>query len=232
MREIDILEGYSPQKRICNRTIDNKIVASYRDERYYDGDRADGYGGFTYDNRWVPIARRMCDEYGLDNTSKVWQIGCEKGFLLHELHRCWPRMKIFGSEQSSYAINNAIKDTFNVRRNPEELTYRTPMQDVLCNRHTKGSCDLVIAIGVVYTLTLADCISCIKEIERASRHGQSFITLGAYYDDESEKLFRNWSVLGCTILHVDEWVKVLEHCGYTGDYEFKTAKSLNLAWED
>ena len=87
--------------------------------------------------------------------------------------------------------------------------------------------DFVISIGVVYTLTLRDAILCLKEIKRVGK-GKSFITLGSYRNEEEFKLFRYWSVLGCTILHVDEWVEVLKEAGYTGDYQFITAEYLNL----
>ena len=91
--------------------------------------------------------------------------------------------------------------------------------------------DVIIAIGVVYTLTLRDCISCLKEIQRVG-NGKSFITLGAYYDEESRKLFKDyWSLLGSTILHVDEWVHVLEEAEYSGDYTFISADTLNLTEE-
>ena len=43
-----------------------------------------------------------------------------------------------------------------------------------------------------------------------------------------KKIFRYWTLLGSTILDKQEWVKVLKHCKYQGDYKFNTAASLNL----
>ena len=85
----------------------------------------------------------------------------------------------------------------------------------------------MLAIGVVYTLNLADAIQCLKEIQRVGKR-KSFITLAAYRTEEEFKLFRWGTVLGTTVLHEDEWVEVLKHVGYTGDYKFQTARSLNL----
>ena len=90
MREFDALSGYPEPKhpRVVSpsqRTIHHRIVASYRDKEFYDGKRDFGYGGFNYDGRWLPIAQNMCKEYGLNNQSSVLQIGCDKGFLLHDL---------------------------------------------------------------------------------------------------------------------------------------------------
>ena len=52
MREFDALSGYPEPKqpRVVSpnmRTIQHRIVASYRDKDLYDGDRNFGYGGFN-----------------------------------------------------------------------------------------------------------------------------------------------------------------------------------------
>jgi len=56
--------------------------------------------------------------------------------------------------------------------------------------------------------------------------------LGSYTDEESFKLFRNWTSLGTTILHEKEWIEVMKHTGYTGDYKFTGADSLHLIGEE
>lgn len=223
MREFNALSGYPQPKNVRYvsknlRTIKNKIAASYRDERYYDGHRNDGYGGFKYDGRWVDVAKNMYKEYNLSENSSVLQIGCEKGFLIHDFKTIYPQINVMGTEISNYAIKNSMTS---IKSNIVKVDSfaECPFEE--------DSFDLVIAIGVIYPLNLADAIKCIKHIQRVSK-GNSFITLGSYYDEESYKLFKMWSVLGSTILHVDEWKEVLDHCGYTGDYTFVTSKSLNL----
>jgi ubiquinone/menaquinone biosynthesis C-methylase UbiE len=226
MREFSILDGYpQPQARVVGphmRTIKNKIIASYRDERYYDGDRNNGYGGYKYDGRWKSIVDVIMQEYGLDQNSSLLQMGCEKGFLLHDFHEKYPQMKLHGYEMSPYAIENAmpsIKDQI-LLGTFEKL----PFAD--------DTFDFVIAIGVIYTLTLRDCISCLKEIQRIGK-GKSFITAGAYHDERGKRLFKDyWSVLGSTVLHVDEWLEVFKEANYTGDYAFTTAEKLNLVEEE
>ncbi|MBF0385323.1 MAG: methyltransferase domain-containing protein [Candidatus Omnitrophica bacterium] len=222
MREFSVLDGYpQPKARIVGkniRTIKNKIIASYRDERYYDGDRNNGYGGYKYDGRWKDIVEKMSKEYRIDERSSLLQVGCEKGFLLHDFKEKFPGIKLSGYEMSEYAIAQAmplIKGDIKLGEY-EKLPYKDK------------EFDFVIAIGVVYTLTLRGAISCLKEIQRVGK-GKSFITLGAYYNERGKRLFKDyWSVLGSTILHVDEWVEVLKEAKYTGDYSFTTAESLNL----
>lgn len=225
MREFNALQGYPEpaQPRVVGpdiRTIENRIIAAYRDREYYDGDRNNGYGGFNYDGRWVPIARNMYSDYQLQPDSAVLQVGCEKGFLLHDFAELYPGMKIRGTDISEYALENAMESI-------RSRVVKAPFTDL---PFADGEFDLVLAIGVVYTLTLADAIQCLKEIERVSR-GRSFVTLAAYRTQEERSLFEWWTVLGSTMLHEDEWVKVLEHVGYTGDYKFTTSRSLNLVRE-
>lgn len=222
MREFNALRCYPQPKepRYVSpniRTIKNRIAASSRDERYYDGDRNNGYGGFKYDGRWKLVVDTMCEDYELTEDSALLQVGCEKGFLLHDFHEHFPKMKVRGVEISDYAISNSMPSArpFIIKSDFTKLSFQDK------------EFDFVIAIGVIYTLNLRDAISCLKEIQRVGK-GKSFITLGAYRDEQGERLFKYWSILGSTILHVDEWVEVLKEAGYTGDYQFVTSEYLNL----
>ena len=225
MREFNALNGYPQPKnpRMVSsrlRTINNRIIASYRDKEYYEGDRNNGYGGFKYDGRWFPIAEDMSKEYNLNDNSAILQIGCEKGFLLHEFKQLFPNIKIRGTEISNYAIANSMPTVKPFIINAQFTNL--PFKD--------GEFDFVIAIGVVYTLNLADAIKCLTEIKRVSK-GKSFITIAAYRTGVEMKLFKYWTLLGSTILHEEEWIEVLKHTDYMGDYHFTTARSLNLIEE-
>lgn len=218
MREHDWFAGYPEQKRVVGpslRTIHNRIAASERGREFYDGDRANGYGGMVNDGRWEPIANGIVAQFGAYR--RVLQVGAHKGFLLYELFKLGART--YGCETSEYATNNSMTRLDKVS-NWYELPYET------------AGFDLVIATSVVYTLNLGDAIKCLKEIERVkSPTGKSFITLAAYEDEndiEGLMLLRYWFLLGTTILTKEEWIEVMKHAGYTGDYRFDTAKYLNL----
>ena len=222
MREFDALSGYPEPKqpRVVSqnlRTIQHRIVASYRGKDLYDGNRNYGYGGLNYDGRWLPIAKNMCTEYELSSQSAVLHMGCDKGFLLNDFQQAQPGINVRGTEISDYAIENAMESV-------KQCIQKASFIDLPFNN---GEFDFVIAIGPVYTLNLGDAIQCIKEIQRVSK-GKSFITLGSYTNKEEFHLFRDWTLLGATILHEQEWVEVLKHVGYTGDYKFTGAKSLHL----
>ena len=166
------------------------------------------------------MAKKICDEYGVSDQSRVLQINCEKGFLLNDLFELNPKIELYGIESSKYAIENAM----------EKVKPFIKFHDEINLKFKDNFFDFVIAIGTVYSFNLSDAIRCLKEIQRVSK-GKSFITLGAYESEEDRKLFSYWTLLGSTILKKDEWIKVLMHSGFTGDVKFNTAKTLNLIEE-
>lgn len=224
MREYNLLDGYPPPKspRYVSdefRTIKHRIVAAYRGAEYYDGDRSCGYGGFKYDGRWRPVAARIIDEYLPAQGGSVLQVGCEKAFLLADLLEARPSLKLRGTDISEYALENAMPAV-------RSLVQLAPFTEL---PFADREFDFVTAIGVVYTLNLPDAMKCLREIQRVGR-GKSFITLASFRNAEEFWLFRAWTLLGATILRPDEWIEVLQHVGYTGDYTFTGASSLNLKW--
>lgn len=222
MKKYNLLGSYSNSKikRIANantRTINERIIASYRDKNLFDGDRKFGYGGFKYDGRWIKIAKKICKRYNLSNSSSILQLGCEKGYLLHDIKTIYPNIKIFGVEQSKYAIAKSMKS---VKKN---ITFG-PYTKL---NFKKNKFDFVLAIGVIYSLNLTDAISSLKEIIRVSK-GKSFINLSSYSNNNDYWLFKHWTLLGSTLLKEKEWIEVLKHVNYQGDFYFTNAKSLNL----
>lgn len=204
MREWNALRSYpQPEYRLVgDRGIYERIIASYRGMDFFDGLRMFGYGGLYHDKRWEPVAEDIISDY---KPSRVIELECEKGFLLHALRE--KGITVLGVESSSYARDKCIVPV--VPRPPEGTTF-----------------DLCIARGLVYCQNLKEAMHIIRFIEKLAH--KAFITLAAYDTEEDLRLFRKWTLLGCTILRKDEWREVMKHCGYTGDYWFTTAESLKL----
>lgn len=220
LREHNALAGYPepPAPRIVgDRTIEERIIASYRERDFFDGERRCGYGGLKDDGRWGPIAEGMIREYALSADSRILQIQCELGFLVNEFRK--RGMVAWGLDDSEYA-----------RRRGGEWVRGDGTATALGNW---DPFDLVIAIGPVYTKTLPDAIRTLSEIERVKKPGgHSFITLGAYETPDDFWLLRGWSLLGELLLKKAEWIAVMKHADYSGDYKWVTAQSLNLMWPD
>lgn len=222
MREINLLKGYPtpPKPRLVSndlRTINHRLVACKRDQFFFDGDRNFGYGGFTYDGRWKTIANNIISTYSLNKSEKILQINSEKGFLLKDLKDQNPNLQVYGTETSQYAIDNTLKEISN------NIFYAEPTKLPFPDDYF----DFVIALGVVYTLNLEQALKTIHEIKRVTKKF-SFITLASYNNDEDYFLFKDWTLLGTTILKKDEWKEALTSLNYGGDYNFTNANTLNL----
>ena len=208
MKEFNLLCKYpQPEERVIpNRTIEDRILASYRGYEFFDGARKSGYGGMKRGNQWKATAEFIQEIY---KPRRVVQFGCEKGFLLADLQDLG--IEVVGVDSSSYARSYADRMKILPGLPPELVA---------------NPFDLALALGLVYTLNLTDAMQCIRTMERIAH--RAFITLAAYDTEEDLRLFRKWTLLGTTILKKDEWVEVLKHCGYTGDYWFITAEYLRL----
>jgi len=210
---------FNPETRriVPKRKLKQRIIAWGLDEAYYDGERENGYGGFTYDGRWQNLIPEFVRRYHLDENSRVLDVGCKKGFFLHDLKELYPGIQVKGVESHPYPIETSMPS---VKPDIHLAPYsELPFED--------GSFDFVLAFSSVYMLNLGGVANALREIERVGR-GNSYVTLGAYNNDEERRIFEKWTLVGTTILHVDEWRELFDIVGYTGDYYFTTPASLNL----
>ncbi|MFC2049414.1 class I SAM-dependent methyltransferase [Chlamydiota bacterium] len=212
-REIDLLENYPKAKRNvlergASKTEEDRAIARRFGKEFFDGERRHGYGGFSYHPRfWQPVVPAFQKEYGLTAHSSVLDVGCAKGFMIHDFREIIPGIQMHGIDVSEYAITNSKEEVRPYLRVADAR--RLPFPD--------NSFDLVISINTVHNLAGEDLKQALREIERVSR-GKSFITVDAYRTDEEKELMYAWNLTAQTILHVDEWKKLFEAVGYTGDY--------------
>jgi SAM-dependent methyltransferase len=220
MKEYDIGYPHSKATRVIHegsRSINNKTVAWGLDQEYYDGARENGYGGFCYDGRWATIIPSIVKNYGLSYNSSVLDVGCKKGFFLHDLKQALPEIQIKGVENHPYPIDQAMETVKeDIMLYPYE---KLPFED--------NSFDFIMAFASIYMLNFGGVLDALREIQRVGK-GKSYITLGAYRTKEEKELFLEWTLLGTTVLHEDEWLEVFKETGYTGDYFFSSAKTLHL----
>ncbi|KKL57628.1 hypothetical protein LCGC14_2233520, partial [marine sediment metagenome] len=147
------------------------------------------------------------EHFGLTQQSSVLDVGCAKGFMLHDLSLAVPGITLTGIDISEYAVENAIEDMkpFLGIGNAKALTFND------------NSFDVVISINTVHNLSRENCAQALGEIERLSR-GKSFITVDAYTNDNERIRMEAWNLTALTFMHVDEWKAFFEEVGYTGDY--------------
>ena len=211
MGEVDLLDRYPRTSRdIAARAAAvpaQREVASRFAREYFDGDRGQGYGGYRYDGRWVPVAERFRDHYGLTAGHLVLDVGCAKGFLLHDLLRVVPGLQVVGLDVSSYAIAHAMDD---VRpRLVLGSADRLPFAD--------KSVDLVVSINTVHNLERAACVRALGEIERVARRHR-YVQVDSWLNESQREKFERWQLTARTYFDPAGWRGLFAAAGYRGDY--------------
>jgi SAM-dependent methyltransferase len=211
MREVDLLDRYPRAKRnIAARAAavpSQREIAKRFGREYFDGDRGQGYGGYRYDGRWVPIAERMRDFYGLAPGDLILDVGCAKGFLLHDFRAAIPGVRVAGLDLSAYAVERAMDDVrpFVLVGSADAL----PFAD--------KSFDLVVSINTVHNLEQDRCVLAISEMERVSRRFK-YLQVDSYRSEQERENFERWQLTAVTYFDPAGWRRVFEQAGYTGDY--------------
>jgi ubiquinone/menaquinone biosynthesis C-methylase UbiE len=213
MAEVNLLDLYPKAKRNLEERAkvkeEDRILAWQFGKEYFDGTRNQGYGGYKYDGRWKPIVKRFKEYYELAENASILDVGCAKGFMLHDFHELMPLATLAGIDISEYGVENAMEDVKPFLRvgNAKSL----PFPD--------HSFDLVVSINTIHNLERDECFEAVKEIERVGKKAK-FITVDAYRDEEQKKRMYQWNLTAKTIMSVDEWMAFFEEAGYTGDYHW------------
>jgi ubiquinone/menaquinone biosynthesis C-methylase UbiE len=212
-KAIDLLVNYPKTKRNVEerglqKSEEDRSIARKFGKDFFDGDRRHGYGGFTYQSRfWKPVIPTFKEYWNLTANSSVLDVGCAKGFMLHDLVELIPGITVGGIDISQYAIDNAIEDMRPFIRVGDARSI--PFPDM--------SFDVVISVNTVHNLDHDGCGKALQEIERVAR-GKSFITVDAYRTDAERERMYAWNLTAKTIMSVDEWIKFFAKVGYTGDF--------------
>lgn len=212
MVEINLLDTHPKtirnyDKRMFEKTQEVIRIAKKFGCDFFDGDRKCGYGGYKYDGRWKTVVQRMKKYYNLTDNATILDIGCAKGFMLNDFKELMPACKIAGVDVSTYAIENAMPTVkpFLEVTSAEKL----PFPD--------NSFDLVISINTIHNLPLDLLKKSLREIERVSRN-HSYITVDAWRNEQEHENLLKWVLTAETMMHVDDWKKLFDEIGYTGDY--------------
>ena len=212
MAEINLLDTYPNLNRDVEGrfkliTEEHKRIAREFGREFFDGDRLVGYGGYKYDGRWVRIVERFRDYYGLTGESSVLDVGCAKGFMLHDLIQVMPGIKVAGVDISQYAIENAMED----------VKSYVAIGDARNLPFPDNSFDLVVSITTVHNLHPEECKQALREIQRVSRKN-AFITVDSWRNEVERDRLLKWVLTGHMFMGTDGWKQLFEEVGYTGDY--------------
>ena len=210
----------STKRDYLNRMINEKVkamkIASKFGYDYWDGSRKYGYGGHKFiEGYWAGLAKKLINNYNLNNKSKILDIGCGKGFLLYEIKKILPEIRIKGLDISSYAIKNShkiIKKYLKIYKaeNINNLKYK------------KNAFDLTISINCLHNLELSDLQKSLNEISYISK--KSYIVVESYKEESELFNLQCWALTCKSFFSKREWIYLFKLFNYKGDFEFITFK--------
>ena len=146
--EINLMDRYPSSRRPIEErgramSVRTSEKADEFGKEYFDGDRLTGYGGYHYHPRfWTDTVRRFSDHYELADDASVLDIGCAKGFMMHDFKILMPDLSIRGIDVSQYAYDNAIDD----------MRPYIDIGDAKDLPYEDDSFDLVISINAIHNL--------------------------------------------------------------------------------
>ena len=204
----------STERDYLARMVDDKVhcmeIAKQYGKDYWDGDRRYGYGGYKYmPGRWRPVAEKLIKTYNLNYKSKILDIGCGKGYLLHEIKLLIPNINIVGLDFSEYGLTNA-KDEI------KPFIYKYKAGSKL--PHKDNEFNLVISLGVFHNLRFPELKTALSEMERVGK--QAYLMLESYRNKEELFNLQCWALTAESFFDTDEWIWIYDWFGYSGDYEF------------
>jgi len=191
-------------------TQEEREQAQKFDAMYFDGERRFGYGGYHYHPKFfTEVVKDFIYYYALKPGQSILDVGCGKGFMLHDFKQAMPALEIAGIDISDYALSKAL---------PEVAPY---LQKACCSKlpFPDHSFDLVISIATIHNLDLQGVRASLREISRVSK-GHAFIKVNGYKNLKEREQLENWNLVAQTILRESEWEELFAEVGYQRDYDF------------
>ncbi len=215
LKEIKIITSLhkSTKRNYIKRMIDNKVhcmkIAKKYGKEYWDGNRKYGYGGYKYiEGRWTAAAKKIIKTFKLKENSRIIDIGCGKGFLLYEIKKIIPKIKICGLDISNYGLKNSHPEIKKYLIN-KDIKKILPFRD--------KSFDLCISIGCLHNLEINELFQSIREINRVSKN--QYIAAESYRNDKELFNLQCWALTCNSFLSKKEWHWVLKTNNFKGSYE-------------
>jgi len=209
-QEIDLLKRYprakrNPSARAAQKTQEDIQIARKFGREFFDGERRHGYGGFHYQpGRWDGVIKDIIDYYAPFHS--LLDVGCAKGFMLHDFLSFLPELDICGIDISPYAIDNA----------KEEIRPFVRVGNAISLPFEDEHFDLAVSINTLHNLPIDQVVLALQELQRVAI--DCYVTLDAYQDEYDKQRMLDWNLTAQTILHVDEWKQLFDRAGYRGDY--------------
>jgi len=153
------------------------------DYDYWDGDRQYGYGGYSYDGRWKPVAESFVKHYNLKPGDKVLDVGCGKAYLLYEMQKLVEGLEVYGIDVSEYAIKHS----------KEEIRSNLLVADATQLPFEDNMFDFVFSITTLHNLYIYDLKKALSEINRVKKD-KSYLVVESYRNEIEKANLLYWQL--------------------------------------
>jgi ubiquinone/menaquinone biosynthesis C-methylase UbiE len=153
------------------------------------------------------MARDLANHYGLKAGDWILDVGCAKGFLLHDFTQVVPGIEVAGIDISTYAIEHA----------KEEVKPFLQVGNATSLPFPDKSFDLVVSINTLHNLRIHDLVKALRELERVSRR-HKYLIVDGYRTEEEKVNLMYWQITCESLFTPEEWEWIFRQAGYTGDY--------------
>ena len=160
-------------------------------------------------SRWANVAKSLIKNYKLNNNSSILDVGCGKAFLLYEIKKLLPKIKICGFDISKYGLNSSKKEI-------KKFLFVHKAQDKYPFKNNQF--DLVISLGCLHNLKIFEIKKALNEIQRVGK--KSYVMLESYRNEKELFNLQCWALTCESFFDQEEWIWIYKEFGYTGDYEF------------
>ena len=197
-------------QRMQNEKVKCMSVSKKYEFEYWDGDRKYGYGGYKYiKGRWGKVAKKLIQLYNLKNNSKILDVGCGKGYLLYEIKKVLPKIRIYGLDISNHALKNS----------PDEIKKYLIKHDIKNGLNfKKNSFDLVFSLATLHNLEINFLFRIIKQINKKEK--KKYIMVESYRNNQELFNLQCWALTCESFFSKNEWKWIFKNLKYTGDFEF------------
>lgn len=215
LKEINLISKLHLQtkRNYLERMKNNKIhcmkVSSKFEKNYWDGPRKYGYGGYKYiKNRWKNVAKNIIKRFNLTYKSKILDLGCGKGYLIYEIKKIIPEIKVVGLDISKYAVKHAHPD---IKKYVKFGDARKKL------RFKKKEFNLLISIGCLHNLELNELFFSLKEISRVSK--KQYLLVESYKDEKELFNLQCWALTCKSFFSKKEWSWIFKKKKLSGFFE-------------
>lgn len=216
MKELNFLTQYQKSTNrdyIARVTENDKATCAIKAREwgydYWDGERQYGYGGYSYDGRWLPIAQDISRYYDLKAGDKILDVGCGKAFLLFELTNVVDGVEVYGLDISKYGIENS----------KEEIRENLILGHAKSLPWPDSHFDFVYSINTFHNLEIFDLKNAVQEMERVGKN-KKWLCLESYRNDQEKANLLYWQLTCMSFYTTEEWKWLYKEWGYTGDCGF------------